>query len=485
MNFRIFILFIAIVLGSTLTGCKKFLDVKPKGLNVISKIDQYNGLFNNTNLYTFINVRSVPGAFAAVLGYPGAPLVMSDDVFSSSTYLATQPLYYQNAYQWQDNLFQQEDESSEWGTFYSQNYIYNVVANGVMTAEDGTDQKKRELLAEARANRAYMHLMLVNYFAKPYNAATAASDLGIPIVTLADAGGSGYTRSTVSEVYDFVISELKAAIPDLPVQTVNRARLAKTGGYYLLGLTYFWMGDYSNALVELNNARTSLTGFTLPLSLYNYNTTMAGWITSGQPWKGASKHPAQTLSNENIYLKQMSINWATGRNTVYLKPAIYSLYTSTDQRKKFFYNNSTTNSIPAPGLPGQQRNGPTTYNWGPNLPDLLLMLAECKARTGDLTGAKTDVELLRANRMASADATVTITTQEALVKLILNERLREFASTGLRWFDMRRLSGDPVYNNIDNTHPLEATDFTLRTERLVMKIPPAILTLNPGMIDNP
>jgi starch-binding outer membrane protein, SusD/RagB family len=485
MRYKIFSLpLIAIIAGIFLPACNKFLDVKPKGLDIVNSIDKYNGLFNNINLYTFINVRNVPGALATILGYPGAALMMSDDVFSSAAYLGTQPLFYQNAYQWKDDVFLPDDESSEWGTFYSQNYIYNVIANGVMDATDGTELEKKQLLAEARANRAYMHLMEVNYFAKPYSAATASTDPGVPIVVKADAGGEKYTRATVQQVYDFILSELQASIPDLPARTVNRARLAQTGGYYLLGLTYFWMGDYAKALPALNNCRNSLTSYTLPIALYNYNTTMAGWVTSGQPWLGANRHPAQTISTENIYLKQMSINWATGRNTVYLKNSIYSLYSTNDQRKKFFYNNSTSNAIPAPGLPGQQRNGPTTYNWGPNLADLHLMLAECKARAGDITGAKTDLETLRKARMPLAESNVTATTPDAMVKAVLDERLREFAGTGLRWFDMRRLSGDATYNNVEGTHPLDGTVYNLKPERLTLRIPPAILNLNPGMEDN-
>ena len=484
MKFKIFNAVFIITFLSVITSCNKFLDVKPKGLDVVNTVEEYNGLFNNINLYTFINVRNIPGSIASILGYPGAAVVMSDDVFSSGAYLATQPLYYQNAYQWKDNLFQVEDESSEWGTFYSQNYIFNVVANNIMNVPDGSMQDKKQLLAEARANRAYMHLMQVNYFAKPYSAQTASTDLGIPIVTLANAGGANYTRATVQDVYDFIIKELNESIPDLPVQTLNRARLGQTGGHYLLGLAYFWKGDYTSALTALNNCRTSIPNFKLTLSLYNYNTSMPTWVTTGQPWVGPSKIPAQNVSNENIYLKQMSINWATARNTVYLKPSIYNLYTTNDQRKKFFYNNSTSNAIVAPGLPGQQRNSPTTYNWGPNLSDLYLMLAECKGRGGDLVGAKADLEFFRASRMSALEAPITTTTQVALVKTILNERLREFAGTGWRWFDMRRLSSDAVYNNIDGTHPLDGTTYTLRPERLTLKIPPAILQLNPNMVDN-
>jgi hypothetical protein len=180
----------------------------------------------------------------------------------------------------------------------------------------------------------------------------------------------------------------------------------------------------------------------------------------------------------------MSLNFATARNTVYLKPNVYALFSANDLRKRFFFNNSTTNAVPAPGLAGQQRNGPISVNWGPNLPDLYLMIAECKARANDLTGAKADLETLRKTRMPLAEATVTAATQDALVKFILDERKREFAGTGFRWFDMRRLWNDTKYNNVDPSHQLDGSTFTLKAERLVMRIPPAILKLNPGMPDN-
>ena len=375
MRYKIIFLLLIVSFSMGLSGCQKYLDIQPLGINVISTNDQYNGLFNNVNLYTYTYVRNIPGSLASILGYAGAAVVMSDDVFSSSAYLSTQPLYYQNAFEWQDDLFQSSDDAPEWGTFYSQLYVYNLVSDGVMNSTGGTLVSKQQLFAEARANRSLMLLMAANYFAKPYNASTAAADPGIPIVTTADAGGSGYTRGTVKQVYDYILSELNASIPNLPVQTVNRARLAQTAGYYILGLTYFWMNDYPNALIALNNCRNSIPNYTLTLSLYDYNSLMPTWITAAQPWVGVSKYPSQTLSNENIYLKQMSINWATARNTVYLKPTIYSLYSANDQRKKYFYNNSTANAIVAPGLPGPQRNAPTTYNWGPNLADLYLMIA--------------------------------------------------------------------------------------------------------------
>jgi hypothetical protein len=55
----------------------------------------------------------------------------------------------------------------------------------------------------------------------------------------------------------------------------------------------------------------------------------------------------------------------------------------------------------------------------------------------------------------------------------------------MRWFDMRRLYKDAKFNNLDRTKKFDAETFTLRDERLTLKIPPQILQYNPNMVDNP
>ena len=69
-------------------------------------------------------------------------------------------------------------------------------------------------------------------------------------------------------------------------------------------------------------------------------------------------------------------------------------------------------------------------------------------------------------------------------------REREFAFTGFRWFDMRRLSVDPLFAGTAYTHtvydPGGNSVYTLKQpERLVLQIPATYLNANPGMQDNP
>jgi hypothetical protein len=96
--------------------------------------------------------------------------------------------------------------------------------------------------------------------------------------------------------------------------------------------------------------------------------------------------------------------------------------------------------------------------------------------------------------MPAAEAPVPAASASAklpLLQFIMEERIREFAVQGYRWFDMRRLSVDPLFTTPSYKHRVYDAageikeTFTLRPERFVLRIPPKILAENPNMQDNP
>jgi len=484
---RITNILISAVLILTLGSCEKFLDVKPKGKDILETIDHYNGLLNNITILSIQNFRTNENGTTTMLGTGHLPLLMSDDVFTTPEKSGSRTTYEINAYKWQDRIYEEDQDPNEWGAMYVPIYIYNLAINGVMSCTGATEERKREVQAEARVNRAFNYLFLLNQFAKPYNKATAASDPGVPLVTEADVSMRNYTRASVKEVYEFIVKEIEESIPSLPAQTRVRVRLGKPAAWFVLGRTYFYMGEYEKAITALNNAENELSSQPFTIALYDYNTLMnatppAGWYNPALPHKGASGHPAQFDSQEVIYMKQVILLTNLMSSSLFVKDAVMNKFGASDLRRKMFSNKDYMTG--ATTLPGYQRSSPSAVNWGAGLPDLYLMRAECKARTNDLTGAKNDLETLRKKRMPVADATVPVTTKDAMIRFVLDERVREFAGTGMRWFDMRRLAGDTEYNNIDYTRTYGTETLTLQNNRLTMKIPAKIMLYNPGMVDN-
>lgn len=469
--------------GMMMASCSKFLDVVPKGKDTPRTLDQYNGLLNSTNLFNYNDVAQNADGSTTSKGGADMCVMMGDDMITDSLFLSQLDLSYLNGYTWKDNIYLPDADAVEWGTFYGQNYTYNVIVDNVMNVADDNLPKKKQLLAEARVGRALMHFMLLNYFAKPYNPATAATDPGVPLVTTANAVASGFKRNRVQEVYDFVVNELVSAIPDLPEITPMRLRMGKSAGYYILGQVYWTMGKYDLALTALEQCKTALTNSAVPVAFYDYNKVMDVWTSPFMPSYGAFNMPQAYDNQENIYLKQVSLLNFIFSNAGMISPSAAAKFDPADQRLKFYYAaDYFTGATPLPYL---LRNSPFVVNMGPSLPGLYLMLAECKARTGDLSGATADLITLRSNRLPAGKTGVSATTKEDLIRFVIDERLREYAGTGMRWFDMRRLSTDPLFKNVTYTHQLGSATFTLPTARLTLKIPPKILMLNPGMEDNP
>lgn len=468
---------IALLLILSITACKKsFLEVIPAGKLVASTTADYSLLLNSINL---LNIDA------------SAQVFMGDEVAAIDPYFTSAPLRNQAAFRWEPDLYLPTEDAKEMASPMGSIYQYNKIINEVPNSTGGTDAEKLSVAAEAMAGRAWTYFLLINYYGKPYNASTAANDPGYPIVTATDVTATTFTRATVQEVYDFIIKDLTTAIPNLPAQITYRTRMSKAAGEAILGKVYMFMGRFTDALPMLNAAFADMTNQATPVRLYDYNVEFA----AGGTFLPISTTAGPTVPNlpnfyESLYSKQFS---NPNINELVISPQTVALYDSTDLRLKFFSNtlsfSSTTYTVP--GL--FRRWGFFNTQYGFQVPDLYLLRAECKCRTNDLAGAKADVEALRVNRMPAVKAPIpaTIASQQIpLLKFILDERVREFAMQGARWFDMRRLSVDPLFSSTTYTHTLysatgSTTTFELKPERFTLRFPQKIVDQIPGFINNP
>ncbi|MBS1562871.1 MAG: RagB/SusD family nutrient uptake outer membrane protein, partial [Bacteroidetes bacterium] len=428
------------------SSCKKsFLEVTPKGKLIAQTTPDYDLLLNNSTLV------SVGGAYAHVF--------MADEVAAVQPYLDASEPRDQRLFNWSATVYEPQEDAAETQTFLQQVYTYNKIINEVPDATGGSDTQKKSIRAEAMAGRAWVYFMLVNYFGKPYNTGTSSTDPGFPIIKAADVTATKFTRASVKEVYDFIVNDLVTAIPDLPAQTTFRIRMSKGAGEALLGKVYMFMGNFTDALPMLNNALTHIQGSAIAIQLSDYNSTLGpggAWLPLSIFGPGT---PVIADDPETIYGRNFSNFWITNSALV-LSPQTVALFKSSDMRLNFYSNAPFPAGTPYPaGM--LRRTGPLTTSYAVTLPDVLLLRAECKARLNDLTGAVTDVETLRSKRMPAADVPVPSanrSNQKLLVSYILEERIREFASQGVRWFDMRRLSVDPLFGLSGVTHRIYQQD---------------------------
>lgn len=465
-------------------SCKKdFLEIQPKGYTIAKTTSDYEQLLNATFLAT---------SFTAS-GY------LADDMAAQQDYLDGALLRAQRLFMFSDSVYLPDELPSEITdpqSYIQTLYVFNKVINEVMQSQNGSEEQKLALQAEAKVGRAVCLLSFLNDFSKPYNPATAATDLGVPIITKAEVTQTQFVRATIKEGYDLMIKDLTDALPYLR-EVVNRRKFSKAAAEFYLSRIYLYMADFVNARVHIDGAFAALAGAAIPVELYDYNVVLDP--NSADTWypnvifRLANK-PLAANNKQTIYNITSSTFFFNSANTFVTSPQTAALYGPSDKRLDLYSNTELFGSFEFPK--GMRRfSADFNQDIGPSLPDLYLMRAEVKARANDLAGAVADVEVLRSNRMPANAAVVPAniaTDQPSLVKFILDERIREFATSGLRWLDQRRLSVDPLYSNtVKYTHEVYDADgnvvatYTLRPERFALKFGQRMLNENKGLVENP
>lgn len=478
VNKHIKIVVAFVFLATALTSCKKdFLEVVPKGKLIAQNVSDYNLLLSNLDL---VNVGA------------NAQVPMGDEMAAIEPYFSGANVKTQRLFRWDDVVYERDEDAPEIKAPMQNIYLFNKIINEVPNAKDGTEQQKKSIAAEAMAGRAWTYFLLINYFGKPYNQSSSATDLGFPIVVNADVTATKFTRATVKEVYDFIVNDLLSAIPNLPERATHRVRMSKAAAEGLLGKVYLFMGKTNEALPLLNAAITDMANSDIPVRLYDYNVTFAPGGAFLPIGSFGPSYPYVPNIQESLFGKQAFSFWTFSANELILSKQTVDLFDASDLRLKF-YSKATYFGPDYPnGL--LRKMGPSNIQYGVVVPDLYLLRAECKARLNDLAGAKADLEILRKNRMPAATASVpaiVASQQLSLLKFVFDERIREFAVSGYRWFDMRRLSVDPLISTTTFTHTLYsktgtvASTITIKPERLVLRFPQKVMDENPGTQNNP
>lgn len=451
------------------SSCRKYVEIEPQGKIIPSTVNDYQLLMNNSLVFN-LSYGSVD--------YPTDDIALLNDDFINSFNVQSLQIY-----KWGDLFYQANEDDPEWNLFYKQVYNANVAIQGLPEVKSGDENLKQQLIAEAKVHRAYAYLCLVNLYAKEYHAGSAATDPGVPLLT-----EPGYTqnlkRATVAAVYDLIISDLNAGVATLSPLPSSKTTPSKSAAYALLARAYLYRGEYQKAL---DHANLSLA---IQSTLFNLNLYVGSGAGSGLP--DGFFLPTSQNNPEVILMKASS----DGGGSFPLSAELLTLLGTKDLRTYFF-----TYFVGPDGDPIGIFNYPGTYHTyfapfeavagstqiGPSVPEMMLIKAECLARTQKGQEGLAVVNELRKSRFKPADYTVlTAANDDAALQVILQERRRELFCKGLRLFDLKRLNTDARLAKII-THPLKTQQLTLApgSNRYVYPIPTKVINANPEIEQNP
>lgn len=458
-----------LLLALFVLGCQnpdEFLDVIPTGQVIPKTLDDIDGLLNS---YEYARGRGENLAY------------MDPDVHMSSfTYGTFVNPFDQLAYQWNSELYNADGRDDDYIEAYKFIYISNYVLPLIDDAKTLSinPSQRNNLKAIAYAQRAMEFFLLVNEYAPHYDPAKPDTP-GIALPTVTDLGAK-LSRSSVSKVYELILSDLekaKSLFSDThPTVVTGAIKPGKASVYALLAEVNLYMGNFEKAK-ENSNIALSMYNF-----LYDYNTI--NFKNTSNKWLGYTNGDLEFSTKNKEIIWNRGHKFSASYNPVQLyHPDLEALFDKTSDRRWILKSTQTTNGGTSVAPNNIFIFGNCENNIGLSVPRLLLTNAEAKARTNEGPGAIASLNTLLAKRITGftplthVNATTTLQT-------IKNERRKELHGTTLNIFDQKRyhVLGEnvPTYTRLI---PTTGTTITLApgSKGYVVDIPLAVRNLNPNL----
>lgn len=326
------------------------------------------------------------------------------------------------------------------------------ICNNVLDALAVVNEDDRETVeGEARFIRAFTYYILVQFYAKPFEAGGANSQVGVPLVLRPTRGvdDSSYpARNTVNEVYTQILADLNRAYQVLPED--NGAAAGKYAAGALLARVHLTMGNYT--------AARDAAGDVINSGLYELVSPFSAEFNNDD--NTTEDIFAMQVSNqdgENNMVIFYSIPAFGGRDgDIEIEQKHLALYDPNDERLAFHYDgNGATRTTK---WRDQYKNIPIL-----RLGEMHVIRAECNARLG----ASADDDYNATHTRAGLAAKTGVTLADVLL-----ERRLELAHEGHRIHDIKRLKGT-------------ADGLPYDDNKLVYPIPLREMIANPNLVQNP
>ena len=397
-------------------------------------------------------------------------------------------------------------ENATWTEIYRLLNVANNIIDCAKEVPQETDELKlevRRVNGEAHFLRAAYYFWLVNLYGKPYEKATANSDLGVPIKTSSQVNDVIYSRNTVQEVYNQVLSDLQQAESDLSVArkvpTIYRADI--TAVHLLMSRVYLYMQDWEMAkkyadkvleakaeLVDLNSLKGSflnkssvenifsMGGAEIPCSMCNYYQSFR------------VSHDLYNAYKDND-LRKSAYWWTYDDFVGYVKMEVSST-ADADPSEEDYYERKFYRAA-------ANKKAPVSDRFLFRVAEAYLNKAEAELYLGNDGIARKTLNDLCAKRYDKENPYTYDCSGEALAKAIREERRLELALEGHRWFDLRRYSVCEKYPESkqivhdytyyeDDTEMKERHRFVLEAfdKAYTLPIPQEVIQFNTGMPNN-
>jgi len=436
-----------------LTSCSDFLDVKPVGKLIPTKIQEAERLLNYEDTYDWDFLNNNLGSTLAILG---DNLEYSTRSFAADLTPNNPNVDKPMAYKFNRPYEDPKNQDYVWNNQYEAIYYFNNVIAVSEELKSQDEKYANQVIAQAKAARAMSFLNLCYVYGPSYKKGAANDTRTIPMRTAHSATEKNPDLSTTEQVFAQVEADLKDALALNIPEFTSPVRYNSISVKAALAYVYMLKGEYSQMLTYADQAWTAALaakGGEAGL-FYDYNKFQ--YIDNGQvPAPGIDPEVNfslkyddgsdntfdQAISKEVLLFRRM----AKLEDKAYASQEYLSLFADSDQRKRLFLLSTNGYQKAGEGDDGIVKKNMRTKKMdrgntsGFSYPELLLMRAEAYARNTKPTEALADLNTLRKYRYATGTPALTGLTGDDLLNEILAERRRELPTPShKRFVDLKR-----------------------------------------------
>lgn len=372
-----------------------------------------------------------------------------------------------------DSQILQDVYSDMYYTINLTNFFIEIVERGDANV---SDERKNELVAEAKFFRALCHFNLLRTFGQFYD---LNSSYGIVLSTSPIKSDQEFARSSVQEAYNLITEDLQFASTNAAGSREHYYASATTAKA-LLSKVQLYMGDYENASQNALAVINNTDGYALDTDYANVfsdrwgtETIFAAYVEADTEGEQGAGFLRSTLG-PSLFLTDLADaqdGVASNGNSDY----------TDGYDPRFMLQFDTTSSLPYGGKYPYAPNGLNEGNTVKilRMGEIYLIYAEAEARRigGDLNASLDKLNDLR-TRVSIAPRT--LSGQAALLQDILKEKeLELFFETGENWFDLVR------YESLGDINVSDIKPTITSENKLIYPIPMEALLGNNLLIQNP
>lgn len=438
------IIYSAILACSVILSSCNYLDVTPVGKVIPEYTEEFRALM--TSSYT-----KVPP-------YKRVVTVRTDELQAPNEFAWSYNTYF-DLCTWNDVNPNPQAKSYPYDEFYNAIFYANhVIAEENNIKPDGSESNV-QIVAEAYAMRAYLHFTLANIFAQPYSDETANSK-AIPLSLKIDLEQE-FPRALLKDVYAQIESDIAEAESRMTITSQKAPfnyRFSKESVLALKARVALYKKDWNTALSAAKEV------IALRPELEDLNDA-----SSKAPYNFESKEAILALTS----MVDLDI-----QDEMPLSKELIALYNKENDKRFTLYFRDSYGNI-------KVNKGAKSYdNSEFRTAELYLIAAEAAAQSGQADEAKGYILALTAKRLtpdffATESERVKALSGDALLTEIANERQRELAAEGHRWFDLRRTTRQQIIKTDGfNEFKLDAND-----SRYTIRFPKSAITNNPLLRD--